>query len=632
MDASPRLPAALGTVVLLVALLGVPAAVGEVDGPQLTVVSKRPIEAEFKDDTATFGVTLRNDSKSEQTLTARLLLDTGAAVPVEPKGVDVTVGGQRLKLTLSGPPAPLKVAAHDAARVALQLQAAPVAKGAVSGVLVISGSDGDVTPLTVPVTLAAAAAKDRFEKSRFEPASITLIVRRRWPSFAPGDDDDDDLYGDSVEVSLKGIAAGAETAGETTPVAIAGDTGGRGRLGVTISEVGATAAATTVSVDPEEIDRHGTYETAIPIDPAAEESPTLTVKVLSGDHWFWPLLALIVGAGLAYLNVKLRDKVRPKRVLQLALTRAQARNKVNMDAAAENGLTPPYTLEGRFPSGEWDCKWRDKFIALRLYCEIDEAKRQERLDTLATQVADLEAQVNAWPSVCAKADALEKATEEVIEKDPSAAMVKASEALLKPDVPTDEASTKAYMESLDAQVEAVREWLNAQALYAEARRLFDALGGGGPEEHDPERWRPDLNAAKSLEDLRRCQVIRGLCRDVHVLRTLVIKAGQAVPEGAPEDAVEFISIKAAPPALRGPELTRHLIGAIGAADWLMFILTTAVVALVYLAGVYSDTYGSILEYLTAFAAGAGATFAANWKLLPWYSSYKPPKPPRAGTT
>jgi hypothetical protein len=630
-DACHRLPAAFGTVVLLVALLGVTAAVGEVDGPQLTVVSKRPIEAEFKDDTAKFGVTLRNDSKSEQTLKPRLLLDTGAEVPVEPKGVDVKVGGQQVKLTLSGPPASLKVAPRDAARVALELKATPVLKDALSGVLVISGSDGEVTPLTVPVALAAAASKDRFEKARFEPDSITLIVRRRWPSFVSGGDDD--LSSDGMEVSLKGIAAGTERADKSRKVAIAGDTGGQGRLKVTIPGVDPTATKATISVDAEKIERHGTYETAIPFDPAAEKSPTLTVKVLSADHWVWPLLVLIVGAGVAYGIVRSRDMVRPKYVLQLALTRAQALNKLNVDG--QKGLKP-YTLESRFPSGEWDCKklGNSPPAALTLYCKIDAAERQEDLDALGTLVADLEAQVNAWPSVCAKAQALKTAADEVSKKNPSAAMVKASEALLKPAIPGDEAATKAYMDSLDAQVEAVREWLNAEALYAEAFRLFDAAGA--PEEHDPVRWRPDLDAAKSLEDLRRCQVVRGLCRDVHVLRTLVMRhkppsraaleSGQAMPGVAPDGVFEFISIKAAPPALPGPELTKHLIGVIGATDFRMFIVTTAVVALAYLAGIYSNTYGSTLEYLTAFAAGAGTTFAANWKLLPWYSSYKPPKP------
>jgi hypothetical protein len=49
------------------------------------------------------------------------------------------------------------------------------------------------------------------------------------------------------------------------------------------------------------------------------------------------------------------------------------------------------------------------------------------------------------------------------------------------------------------------------------------------------------------------------------------------------------------------------------------------VAAAYLVTIYKDPWGSNLDYLTAFAAGAGGTFAASWTLLPWYSVYKAPK-------
>ena len=101
-----------------------------------------------------------------------------------------------------------------------------------------------------------------------------------------------------------------------------------------------------------------------------------------------------------------------------------------------------------------------------------------------------------------------------------------------------------------------------------------------------------------------------------------------ITEAAPGEVFDFIAISAAGPALKGPELTKRLEAAISASDRWTFIITTAVVATAYLVGVYSDTYGSVLEYVTAFAAGAGAaTTAASWKLLPWYSSYKPTTAP-----
>jgi hypothetical protein len=356
--------------------------------------------------------------------------------------------------------------------------------------------------------------------------------------------------------------------------------------------------------------------------------------VIAGDHWIWALIALLLGAGLAYCLVELREMVRPKRVLQLALTRAQARHAANVAAVDGRGLGKPYTLGAMFPSGAWDCALRPTTEAVDLFCRIDRAPTQEELDVIAEQVADLERRINTWPSVCAKADALKNAKDQLDGRPHATNMKSASEKLIEnAGVPTDEAATKAYMKSLDEQVEAVREWLAADALFDEGLRLFKALEDP-PRRHDPARWLPDLEAAKSLTDLKRCRVVPGLCRDVHLLRTLVVKRQPKLRRrmveqkvaGAEAAAAQPISIKSAPPALEGPALTRYLKAVIVAADLKALVLTTTVVAITYLVGIYSDTWGSIKDYLTAFAAGAGGTFAASWKLLPWYTTFKRPKP------
>ena len=102
--------------------------------------------------------------------------------------------------------------------------------------------------------------------------------------------------------------------------------------------------------------------------------------------------------------------------------------------------------------------------------------------------------------------------------------------------------------------------------------------------------------------------------------------------GPSEDLLQFTSIARTPPASSGPEVTRYLVNAIGATDHLLFAVALAIAAVAYLAGAYSNTYGSVLDYLLAFAAGAGTTFAANWKLLPWYGRLKQPKAGSAAAT
>jgi hypothetical protein len=626
-------------------LLGVTApATAEVDGPQLTLVSPRPVEAAFTDGkTAEFGVTVRNDSSSAQALDARLVLDTGTDVPAGAKDVEAALGDEKVKLTLSTVATPKKIGAHDAARLVLELRADSVPKQDVAGALVVSTpGDADVTPVTVRIAVKpkpAEVSNSRFDNARVEPATITLVVHRKFPSFLDGDSLDKHLTGGNGDGIVEGIA-GAEgtTAKLSRPVRIWGDTGGPGRLLVEMPTIGPSEGTKRISVDVTEISRRGTYETTIPIDPAAKDSPTLTVKVIAGDCWVWPVIVLMLGAGVAYLIARWRDVDRPKYVLQLALTRTQALNTTNLAAVKEKNLTRPYTLTALFPPN-WDCKAASKPPALQLYCKIEGTARQEDRDALATQVADLEARVTAWPGICAKADALAKATDKLKDKDLANAIRVASETLLKREddaIPADEAATTAYATSIDDQVKAVREWVNAHALLEDAERLFKALGANAPREHDPVRWRPDLRAAESLADLERCKVVHGLCRDVHILRTLAIKhddshrraitsKGTVGTTAGREATFDFIAIEATPPALPGPELTKRLTAAIGRTDMAILVGTTAVVAIAYLVGIYSDTYGSVKDYLTAFAAGAGSTFAASLKLLPWYTTYKPPK-------
>jgi hypothetical protein len=649
--------------------LAVPAsAAGEPDGPKLAFVGARPIKAKFEGTSAAFGVTVRNDSDFGGDLAVRLVLNQGNDVPVNSQGVDVNVNGATVKVTLSGGPS-ARVPPRDAARIMLRLDAQPLPPQALAGVLVISAdSSARVTALTVPISIALPKTKtpEPFAKAKVKPASVTLIVRRKWPSFWHHSNADRDLVADPSSVSVEGVASDARISATVRQVDVAGDTGGRGRLEATIPAIPAKATSTTLSVQAKEIAQRGTYETTIELDETAEKSSGLTVKVITGDQWYWPLAALALGALVAYWLTIRGEMVRPKRVLQLALTRAQARNNANRDAldkaagtdgktaetkasgtageatgAEESKPTVPYELDGLFPD-RWDCNAPSKPDALKLFCAIEDASRQEELDALATDVADIEARVNAWPSVCAKADALKKAADELPKQAHARAIRTASVALITPaeaDTPSDATTTNAYMQALDDQVKAVREWLSADALLAEGLRLFSKCGDDAPAEHDPARWRPDLNAAKSLQDLQRCQIVRGLCRDVHVLRALVldrqpdIRARMAAPsrsvagerlDAGERDVLEYVSIEAPPPALPGPELTKHLVAAIGASDKWTFVITTAVVALAYLVGIYSDTWGSVVDYLTAFAAGAGVTFATNWKLLPWYSRYSPP--------
>jgi hypothetical protein len=539
----------------------------------------------------------------------------------------------------------LTVAPNDVGRIVLNFTADPTPAQAISGVLVIAPAKGGnrARPLTVPVSIAPVAdtpAEARFEKARVEPPNVTLIVHRRLPGFVGISGA---LTGGSAKSRVAGITPGAEAIPtEQRSVDVAGDTGGTGTLDVEIKGVAPDGTTSFIRVTPRTLDRHGNYEATIPLDDAAEKSPALTLKVIASDHWGWALFALFLGAGLSYWQLQKREMVRPKRILQLALTRAQARDRVGRDAAAAQGQEQPYTIDHLFPA-DWKDDTSSDHEALAIYRAIEGTERQEELDAQAAIVADLEARVNAWPSVCAKATALRAAISDIDQKD--VAIVSASTALLdrKTTPPADEGATKAYMTELDDQVTAVREWRNADALLMDALALYRAADDPPPE-RNPERWRPDLAGAKTLADLERCNVVGGLCRDVHVLRTLALEqerqrarrraveggaagldSAEATGVGAIDKVTETIDVKAAPPAVPGRAWTEQLTAEIRTLDFISLAITTSVVAAAYLVTIYHDPWGSFLDYLTAFTAGAGSAFAASWKLLPWYSSFKPPK-------
>jgi hypothetical protein len=625
----------------------------------LKLVGTQPIDVQLTRGEADFGISVRNDSNFRKATRLRIVLDKGGVIPVA-KDVNLKVGEQQLAIALTAAPSPFRVPSHDVGHVSLHLSVNPAPTEAITGVLVVTARGANIAPLSAPITIAnaqAAPAASRLEKARVAPADVTIVVRRVWPSFSHHGlvgrvfgEEDEQLSAHNVTLRAAGVALGTSSLErQFQEIDTSGDTGGRARVGVTTNAVSRDGTTAAITVDPESLERHGTYKATVALDPDLEKSPTFTITVLGGDHWIWPLFALLLGAAVAYWNVNTRERVRPQRVLQLALTRAQARNAENVKAATDQGLTRPYTLTERFPE-TWGCAGDGKAEALDLYCRVDAAKSQEELEALGVLVADLEARVNLWPSVCAKAEALAAAKVELEKKLPDAAsMIAAVDALLtRADaaVPADEATTKAYMETLDDQVDAASEWLYADALLNEGLQRFKELGEVAPAEHDPARWRPDLVAAKGLDDLKRCSVVRGLCRDVHVLRILVIEhrpSGRELMLDRPrlrdeaagpesEDLLQFTSIARTPPASSGPEVTRNLVNAIGATDHLLFAVALAIAAVAYLAGVYSNTYGSVLDYLLAFAAGAGTTFAANWKLLPWYGRLKQPKAASAGAT
>ncbi|MDX6688875.1 MAG: hypothetical protein QOG15_332 [Solirubrobacteraceae bacterium] len=656
MQASPRLGLALAAAVVLLA--SAPAA-GEYAGPQLTIVGEAPSAATFKEQDsgvlAEVAVTVRNDSRFSGHLRVRVVFDDGisarlAARPKRSHEVEMVLGKQRIRLRLGRRgTSPLHIGPRDVRRVKFQLRADPAPKSALTGTLVIAaGPARRISPATVPVTFQSEEEGSRWAEAKVKPDNVVIIVHRWLPSpIAPRA-----LITDAQDVDVDGLTAGPPLAQDRVLLhePVSSDTGGRGSVILSATDaVAAGATKTTLRVDARRLTRHGTYEAKLPLDPDLEKSPVLTVKVLARDLFIWPLLAILLGSLLAWRQLRDQEQRRPKEVLRLALKRLKELHKTNKEADKTSPV--PYKLE-LFPDGDaWDDCANPQREAHQLWCKVKAADLEQELDDLTEAIAVLDIKVRAWPIARAKVKALNEASSKLPTR--ARAMRAACAKLATLDAaPAGKEETNEYFDQIEAQITAIDTWLTASRLLAEARDLHGQLAQDHSVDpdllrrHDPKRWVPDLEDAASAADLERCSALIGICRDLHLLRSLVKEAeGEIVARGiveiSPEqlealtenlgkDQVEGFAVAAprvepAPKVTPSQSVSDRLLGDIEAGDKRSFAIGFAIATLAYFVTIYNDTYGGLLDYLTAFVAGAGSMYLSNFRLLPWFRSYRPSK-------
>jgi hypothetical protein len=159
--------------------------------------------------------------------------------------------------------------------------------------------------------------------------------------------------------------------------------------------------------------------------------------------------------------------------------------------------------------------------------------------------------------------------------------------------------------------------------------------------HNPHRWAEDLETAADAADLERCGVFDGLCRDLHLLRSLDMTPPPPPP---PEDEEQVLATVVLPD---GTQLTTTARRSVDAKSRQVFRLQRIegdldvtfaapereVATRVEIPAGPSHLAPSPsvsarrLAGLEAgdFGAGAGTVYVANFKLLPWFRSYRPPK-------
>lgn len=648
-------------VVALLFLVAVAPAAGEFGGRQLSLVGSAPtatFESSGTNGVAVLAVTVRNDSRYRGPVVARFVTDDGTTLLSNRPAKNPLVGKQRVRVRLArNGSADPRIGPRAVRRFKFRLTAEPIPTAPLTGTLVLAaGRSSGVSPLAVPASVSVTAtepSKSRYEKAKVKPASVTIVATRSLPSWI----DDEDLQGDPRStVRVEDIAAGATVASATIDEPVAADTGGRGAVRVTIPEVSDKATNVNVVIEPQKADERGTYDVSVPLDAAVDKSPAVAAKVVVRDWWVWALVANLIGAAIGYYLLRYSSRSRPKRVLRTTLVELQIEHDRDVrDRGSPPDPKPaPFAL-GVFPEDTWDCSIpaRDKPLALKLYCGISSDDTQEKLDARTAEVRDLVALVEMWPAACAARDQMDVQKAKLPPGSTADNIRGACDRLIRySPVPTSKQEAQAYLDAVDDQVKAVTAWLTAFAMLTEATRLYDRLprdvATAGLPTPDPERWRPDLEAAITLADLERCDILEGLCRDVHILRALHLEFGDTIDVRAEErdsrvyasmvtafrrDDVDFIRETIAtlgtdnePPVATAPVLREHFVTGLRIGDMSNFVLTAAITTAVYLVGIYDNEWGSVQDYIEALATGALGAAAINFRaLLPFFQSFRPPK-------
>jgi hypothetical protein len=608
--------------------------------------------------TATLTLIVTNTSSADGTLVVRFVagnakegLVTASATKVElPKtpvaatssGAGAESANEPGALTVRLlPPATLSIRPHGAVQLRIRFRrtTGPDEKAKpISGNMIVSmtGRVGG-GPLVVPLTVAEKAAANTALKFAQDKATISLT---RWlgPVNNLVPDCRKCMAGESVEIGTRG------TDPATAATTIHSESGGSATVDLKRTD------DTRSTLEVTRVDRHGSYDGELVLDPDAEKPRSLAVAVKARDFLFWPLAAVLLGALIGAQVLKrhesnrnrdlvkgmIQDSVNPYVVAHKRPNgQVQRPNRFYLDHLLPQEGSPLY------PKGK-SCKNHEDLAAVpRLYCKAGELDGDSSLADLLPDVADVTGRFDRWSEVEDAISLLNRAISALtgprndpMREDAVAITVRGD---LEPD-DDKEASELVLLFNDEAA---------AVAAYRQARDLYDAQPPQWKDLHlnvDPDRdldkyepaeTRTAANAEKvallllyKVAALKEADSIpedprpdkqeehqERLVRILgarHAMSTLTVEAEEifATAHGTPIDNVDT----------RTPQQIR---ADVRRADWTIFWLTAVLTALVYLAGKYSADWGSWEDYLFAVAAGAVAPSVITWSLIPYSRSYRP---------
>jgi hypothetical protein len=607
-------------------------------------------------ETATLTLIVQNAGASGGTLAARFVEQSGAVAKITEQATTVAIPRSGTKATPPAPalenpkaltvrllqPTTLVVAAHDAAQLQIEFHRdVKAAQGnAVRGHLVISLDNDASDPIAGPVVVGVTISKNApaVTKLKFAQDKATISLTRLLGPFGGAVPKCTKcLLGESVHVGTRGERP---TSAEAT---INSESGGSATVKLKRSDGSSSKLRVT------SLDRHGSYEGKLVLDPDAAKPRSLTVAVKARDFILWPLLAILLGGLLGALLLQKHEVSRNRGLVQ-AMIQDSVNPYVDARARADGKAERPdrFYLEALlpeegspYPTGT-PCQGADSLKAVpRLYCKAAKLDGDQSLADLLPEVTDVTARFDRWHKV---EDAISALSSAITSLPPGAAYAPmrddAATITIRGNLePDDDKAASELVLLMHAEAAAA-------AAYAHARELFDKQLPAWRSTHT--NVDPDHDLAGFDPPVKRTAANAELVALALLYKVALLQHPERIPPDAQpdeqgayvEELIEsvgsrvatrylsptresiIIAARAVPPDNVDTRTPEQIRAQVRKSDWMIFWLTAVLTALVYLAGKYTADWGSWEDYLFAFAAGAVAPSVITWSLIPYARSYR----------
>lgn len=539
----------------------------------------------------------------------------------------------------------------------------------VDGMLVFRG-DGStpLQPAMLRIKVVVEEGPLPWSAISFEPEKVTINATR-WVPFAPWWSNGMTnvwLRGDDTNKVKQTIDQALGDALPTTRLS----SGNGGTLRLTLDknvEIVEGGKRVRAKVKVADASQPGIYEGTLSLDPADKNAGKIAVTVSAQDFFFWPFVALAIGAwgGWALSNGYERHRVRQR--LRGSL-KAAARS-YDSEGPRATKIDCPYNLDNMFGTQNRLFPTKRECANLtpitpevtKLYCDIHMVTSQEDLDRISAKVTDMVKQVALWPEVCKATKELREKRQDLQKVDDykQAAVYATTIGLLEraTKVPEDAPRAESLLKQMREQAIAIDLFVAGKEIVRGIRPMYTALLVYSEElkkdnqwetliENDPEVLDQQLMAAGTVQDINRAGVIDALQRARDALLSLMNSYAkkQAGREGdrrqskedlttlldtadyAQEGATirsKVMGLKEAGQRVGDVRTPEQIVAALRVTDWLVAVIAAVVVMAVFFLSIYvGKNFGTVEDYIGALLAGLSGQLLINWALFPWFRSYQ----------